>query len=107
MNETGRINLSDGGVFNIREVYLGIRARLARKAGRARGEESSRFLELRTQNLKLRVTPVSHVLLVSLTIHGRRERVLSGLRRMMVSLRFEPVEIISIGHSEISSRYWR
>ena len=36
-----------------------------------------------------------------------RERVLSGLRKMMVSLRFEPVEIISIGHSAISSRYWR
>ena len=39
--------------------------------------------------------------------HERRERVLSGLRRIMVSLRFEPVEIMSIGHSEISSRYWR
>ena len=38
-----------------------------------------------------------------------RERwsLLSGLRRMMVSLRLEPVEIISILHSEISSRYWR
>ena len=34
-----------------------------------------------------------------------RERVLSGLRNMMVSLRFEPVEIISMGHSEMSSRY--
>jgi hypothetical protein len=33
-----------------------------------------------------------------------RERILSGLRRMMVSLRFEPVEIISMGHSERSSR---
>jgi hypothetical protein len=55
----------------------------------------------------LRVTPVAHVLLVSLKIHERRERILSGLRRIIVSLRFEPVEIISIGHSERSSRYWR
>ena len=55
----------------------------------------------------LRVPPVAHVLLVSPTFHERRERILSGLRRIMVSLRFDPVEIISMGHSERSSRYWR
>ena len=55
----------------------------------------------------LRVTPVAHFPLVSPTFHERRERILSGLRSTMVSLRFEPVEIMSIGHSEISSRYWR
>ena len=55
----------------------------------------------------LLVPPVTHVLLVSLTIYERRERTLSGFRRIMVSARFEPVEIISMGHSEISSRYWR
>jgi hypothetical protein len=53
------------------------------------------------------VSPVAHVLLVSLSIHERRELILSGLRRIMVSLRFEPVEIISMGHSERSSRFWR
>ena len=39
-----------------------------------------------------------------LVAYRARERILSGLRRMMVSLRFEPVEIISMGHSERSSR---
>ena len=53
----------------------------------------------------LRVTPGAHFPLVSPTFHERRERILSGLRSTMVSLRFEPVEIISMGHSEISSRY--
>ncbi len=61
----------------------------------------------RSEMSSLRVPPVADVLLVSLTIHERRERILSGLRRVMVSLRFEPVEIISMGHSERSSRYWR
>ena len=40
-------------------------------------------------------------------VYRVRGRVLRGLRSMMVSLRFEPVEMISMGHSEMSSRYWR
>ena len=42
-----------------------------KKAGRFE-VRSSRFLELRTQNYELRIAPVTHVLLVSLTIHERR-----------------------------------
>src|SRR3990170_4593144 len=77
-------------------------ARLARKAGEARRGRirGPKFEVFGTSNPELRVAPVAHVLLVSLTIHERRERILSGLRRIMVSLRFEPVEIISMGHSE-------
>ena len=57
----------------------------------------------------LRVTPVARFAVGSrrFTFHERRGAILSGLRRMMVSRRFEPVEIISMGHSEMSSRYWR
>ena len=71
---------------------------------------------LRVYMLSYRLTE-RRIRIVALTIglclerrfitYRARERVLSGLRKMMVSLRFEPVEIISMGHSAISSRYWR
>ena len=66
-------------------------------------------LSYRLTEWKVRILPLTIDLCLErkLIAYRARGRVLSGLRRIMVSLRFEPVEIISMGHSERSSRYWR
>jgi hypothetical protein len=53
------------------------------KSGTVETGKSSRFSELRTQNFELRVTPVAHGLLVSLTFHAQEPRIHACSRTVM------------------------